>query len=150
LKISTKGRYGLEAIIDMAINSPYEQINLKSIAERCGLSEPYILQIFLTLRRAGIVESTRGAQGGYILAKDPSQITVGHILYALEGPLAPVSCIVNGSKHECDRFELCTTKDLWEEIMNTLNKVVDSITIKDLVVCYSQFANKNTEPEYFI
>jgi len=153
LKISTKGRYGLEAIVDLAIHSSEGRVSLKSIAERCGMSEAYILQIFLILRRAGLVESIRGAQGGYVLARDPSQITVGEILTVLEGPLAPVPCIAEKtkrSKSSCERYENCTARSFWEKIMNTLNDVANSITVEDLVKCYNSTVSQNTELEYYI
>lgn len=150
MKISTKGRYGLEAIVDLAINSSQGHVNLKSISERCGLSEAYILQIFLVLRRSGIVDSIRGSQGGYVLSRDPSEITVADVLTALEGPLAPVDCIIEGTKHPCDRFENCTTRGLWESIMITLTGVANSITIEDLIECYNRCSYQNQDLEYYI
>lgn len=138
MKISTKGRYGLEAIVDLAIHSSQGCVNLKSISERCGMSEAYILQIFLILRRAGIVNSIRGPQGGYVLARDSSEITVGDILTALEGPMAPVACIIEGTEHPCERCENCTTRGLWESIMNSLSDVANSITIEDLVEVHNK------------
>jgi len=152
LKISTKGIYGLEAIVDLAINSTQGHVNLKSISERCVISEAYILQIFLILRRAGIVESVRGAQGGYFLAKDPCEITVGDVLIALEGPLAPVDCIIDGTDHSCDRYERCATQMVWRNVMNTLDDVVNSVTIKDLVNCYYKFRYKDRDQdlEYYL
>jgi len=153
LKISTKGRYGLEAIVDLAIHSSEGRVNLKSIAERCEMSEAYILQIFLVLRRAGIVDSIRGAQGGYVLSRDPSQITVGDILTVLEGPLAPVPCIAEKSKRAkttCNRFDNCTARNFWESVMNTLNEVANSITIEDLVKCYNSSFSQSIDLEYYI
>ncbi len=150
MKISTKGRYGLEAIVDLAIHSSQGHVNLKSISERCGISEAYILQIFLVLRRAGIVDSIRGAQGGYVLSRNASEITVADVLIALEGPLAPVSCIVEGAKYPCDRYENCTTRGVWESIMITLTDVATSITIQDLVDCYNRSTSQNKELEYYI
>jgi|GEM_PF-39971 len=150
MKISTKGRYGLEALLDLAIHSSEGHASIKNISERCGMSETYILQIFLVLRRAGIVESVRGAQGGYMLARDPSEITVGDVLTALEGPLAPVACIVEGTDHPCDRYENCTTRGLWESIMNTLSDVANSITIEDLVKCYNRRVFQNKDLEYYL
>jgi Rrf2 family protein len=157
LKISTKGRYGLEAIVDLAIHSSQGHVNLKSISERCGLSEAYILQIFLILRRAGIVNSIRGAQGGYVLAKNSSQITVGDVLYALEGYFAPVECIISGTKNPCNKYERCTTREVWESIMVSLTEVANSVTIDDLVECYNietikeaQNADKIDDTMYYI
>lgn len=150
MKISTKGRYGLEAIVDLAIHSSQGPVSIKSIAERCGLSEKYILQIFLILRRAGIVDSVRGAQGGYRLAGDTSEITVKDVVVALEGPLAPVVCIVDGGANSCERFEKCSTKALWESIMYNLSNLADSITIRDLTECYHKTAAQHKDPEYYI
>ena len=151
MKISTKGRYGLEALVDLAIHSSDGCISLKSISERSGISEAYILQIFLILRRAGIVESVRGAQGGYVLAKNPSEITVGDVLTALEGPLAPVACITGNEECKCERYGKCATVGFWESVMNTLNEVVFSITIGDLVEYYQNHTfTENNEIEYYI
>lgn len=150
MKISTKGRYGLEAIVDLAIHSSQGHVSLKSIAERCGISEAYILQIFLILRRAGIVDSIRGAQGGYVLARASSEITAGDVLTVLEGPLAPVDCILKDTKRPCNRFETCATRDLWESIMISLNDVVNSITIEDLAMCYQNSGLQSKELEYYL
>ena len=140
MNISTKGRYGLEAIVDLAIHCTQGCVTIKCIAARCEISEAYILQIFLELRRAGIIESIRGAQGGYILAKKPSQITVSMVLTALEGNLAPVACLTGEEKTYCDREHRCGTREFWMEIGNIITKVADSVTIEDLVkCCYSSF-----------
>jgi Rrf2 family protein len=144
LKISTKGRYGLEALVDLALHADEGHVNLKSIADRCGLSETYILQIFLKLRRAGIVESVRGAHGGYKLAKEASELTAGMVLTALEGQLAPVDCIVEDTDQPCDRYENCSTRELWEDIMVTLNNAAGAVTIGDLVACYHQLEIEET------
>ncbi len=150
MKISTKGRYGLQAIVYLAIHSSHGHISVKIISERCGISEAYILQIFLVMRRAGIVDSIRGAQGGYVLARDASEIKVGDVLVSLEGPLAPVDCIVEGTKHPCDRYENCTTRGLWESIMVTLSDVANSITIQDLVDCHNSCLIKSEDLEYYL
>ena len=150
MKISTKGRYGLEAIVDLAIHLNEGHVSLKSISERCGMSEAYILQIFLILRRAGIVESIRGSQGGYTLAKAPSEITVGQVLTALEGPLAPVACVAGKEEFTCERYGSCPTRSFWESIMHALNDVADSITIEDLVDCYNESFFQSSEIDYCI
>lgn len=142
MKISTKGQYGLEAIVDLALHVSEGPVSLKNIAERCGLSEAYILQIFLVLRRAGIISSVRGTQGGYILVKSPSDITVKDVLETLEGPLVPVSCIVKGCKNPCSRFDLCVTRVLWEKIAANLGALSESITIMDLMNFYYEMNMK--------
>lgn len=150
MKVSTKGRYGLEALVDLAIHSSKNCVSIKSISSRCGISEAYILQIFLTLRRAGIIESVRGAQGGYFLAKKPSKITVGSVLTVLEGPPAPVVCLDKRKNSSCEWVGKCATRGFWEEIMRIMGEVAESITVEDLVECYHQYPVHNLDPEYYI
>lgn len=146
MKISTKGQYGLEALVDLALHVSEGPVSLKKIAERCGLSEAYILQIFLVLRRAGVVSSVRGVQGGYVLAKSPSDISVKEVLEALEGPLVPVSCIIKDCKNPCSRFEMCVTRTLWEKIAARVSELSVSITIMDLMKSYYEINMKpNTD-----
>lgn len=138
MRISTKGRYALEAIVDLAVNSPDEHESLKNIAERRNLSENYLEQIFGVLRKKGIVNSMRGAQGGYRFSRDIKDITVGEVIRALEGPLAPVACVSEVEcAQRCERYDVCVTNNVWRIMMDNINSVVDSITIKDLVECHS-------------
>ena len=150
MKISTKGRYGLEALLDLAIHSDSGHINLRSISERCGLSDAYILQLFLVLRRAGIVDSVRGAQGGYILSRPASEITVGDVLIALEGPLSPVDCITQDGNPECSMSDTCSTRWLWKNMSDKVTGVANSITIEDLKNKYQNMIRYNAKPEYYI
>ncbi|MCX7922902.1 MAG: Rrf2 family transcriptional regulator [Clostridia bacterium] len=145
MKLSTKGRYGVKAMLDLAIHNSEGHISLKSIAERQDLSENYLEQLFATLRKAGIVKSIRGAQGGYTLAQSPENITVGSILRALEGSLAPVECVTESEPTQCERSGACVTKLIWERIRDRVNEVVDSITLEDLV---DQYRKLNTKDEF--
>lgn len=149
MKISTKGKYGLEALMEIAIHPSEVHISLKTVAERMAVSEAYLLQIFIVLRRAGIVESVRGAQGGYHLAKPLDAITVGMVLRALEGPLAPVACVVEGADVDCDRYENCTTRRLWENVMHVLDKTADAITLASLVQHYNTMVKQDVL-EYYL
>jgi Rrf2 family transcriptional regulator, cysteine metabolism repressor len=149
MKLSTKGRYGLLAMIDLALHNSEGQISLKYIAERQGISENYLEQLFAVLRKAGLVKSTRGAQGGYVLIQVPELITVGAVLRALEGSLAPVDCVFENDPTKCDRSEICVTKLIWEKIRDRVNDVVDSITLGDLVDEYRKL-NLKEELTYFI
>ncbi|HAA25670.1 MAG TPA: AsnC family transcriptional regulator [Ruminiclostridium sp.] len=133
MKISTKGQYGLEALVALALISPDEPVSLKSIAGLCNISESYILQIFLVLRKAGIVSSVRGTKGGYALSREPSGITVKQVLEALEGPLTPVYCIVDGCEEPCIRYEICAARLMWEKVKKSIDDLTDSITLADLV-----------------
>lgn len=132
MKISTKGRYALRLMLDIALNSSGEQITIKSIAARQDISDKYLEQIISLLNRAGYVKSVRGAQGGYKLTKDPSEYTVGMILRLTEGNLAPVDCLEENT-NECSRSSGCVTREVWSELYEAINKVVDRITLQDLV-----------------
>lgn len=135
MKISTKGRYGLKAMLDLSINSLGDQVTLKSIAQRQNISDNYLEQVFSILRKAGLVKSVKGPQGGYILGRDASEITIGEILRSLEGDLSVISLsndVLN------DKTELCITNNVWERINNSIKLTVDSITLKDLTEEYKK------------
>ena len=132
MKISTKGRYALRLMLDLAINNTGEFITIKSIAARQEISDKYLEQIITQLSRAGFVKSSRGAQGGYRLAKEPKEYTVGMILRLIEGSLAPVSC-VEEEVSDCSRYGCCATAFVYNRINDAVNEVVDSITLEDLV-----------------
>ncbi|MDE6203332.1 MAG: Rrf2 family transcriptional regulator [Lachnospiraceae bacterium] len=131
MKISTKGRYALRLMLDLAVYNTGEPISLKDIARRQEISEKYLEQIISLLNKAGFVRSIRGAQGGYMLNKEPSWYTVGRILRLTEGDLAPVSCVGENSM-ECERRQGCVTVRVWEQINEAVNQVVDNITLEDL------------------
>lgn len=132
MKISTKGRYALRLMLDLALNNTGEYITIKSIAARQEISEKYLEQIISMLNRAGYVNSIRGAQGGYRLAKAPSEYTVGMILRLTEGSLEPVECVEEG-KRTCTRNNGCVTREVWEELYDAICNVVDHITLQNLV-----------------
>ncbi|MDF2541166.1 MAG: transcriptional regulator, BadM/Rrf2 family [Herbinix sp.] len=132
MKISTKGRYALRLMLDLALNNTGEFITIKSIAGRQEISEKYLEQIISLLSRAGYVKSIRGAQGGYKLAKDPVEYTVGMILRLTEGSLAPVACLEDGTD-SCNRSNNCVTVEVWKELYDAILGVVDHITLQDLV-----------------
>lgn len=136
LNISTKGRYGLRAVLDMAIHQENDPIALSSIAERQGLSEGYLEQLMIPLKRAGLVRSIRGAQGGYLLVKEPKNIKVGDVIRALEGPLAPVACVNEDYPEECQRAESCVTRMVWAKVRDSVAEVLDSFSLEDLVKEY--------------
>lgn len=133
MKLSTKGRYGVKAMLDLALHNEEGQISLKSIADRQNISENYLEQLFASLRKAGLVKSIRGSQGGYNLADEPKNISVGEILRALEGSLAPVDCVSDIDPVKCEKSEACVTKFIWAKIRDGVNSVVDSISLEDLV-----------------
>ena len=119
-------------MLDLALNNTGECIKVKDIASRQGISEKYLEQIIAVLNRAGYVNSVRGAQGGYRIAKDPSEYTVGMILRLTEGSMAPVACLDEGTP-ECDRCDTCETLEVWKDLYAAINNVIDNVTIADLV-----------------
>ena len=132
MKISTKGRYALRLMLDLAIYNTGEPISLKDVARRQQISEKYLEQIIAMLNKAGFVRSIRGAQGGYMLKKAPSEYMVGMILRLTEGDLAPVSCVGEDSI-ECERKDGCVTVRIWERLNEAINGVVDHITLEDMM-----------------
>lgn len=132
MKISTKGRYALRLMLDLALNDTGETIRIKDIAARQEISEKYLEQIIAVLNKAGYVKSVRGPQGGYRLARKPKDYTVGMILRLTEGSLAPVSCL-DDDPNECTRQEDCVTIYIWEKLYAAINSVVDKYTLADLV-----------------
>ncbi len=137
MKLSTKGRYGLKAILDLAVHNNEGQVVLKSIAERQQLSENYLEQLFAALKKAKLVKSIRGSQGGYSLGDRPEKITVGDILRALEGSMAPTDCVSgNCEVQHCGNSDFCVTRGVWEKIRDGINSVIDNITLQELVEDY--------------
>ncbi len=130
MKISTRGRYGLRAMIDLALHEDGKAIPLRVIAERENISEQYLEQLFANLRKSGLVKSVRGAHGGYLLNKNPKDITAGDIFRVLEGPVSPVNCVQED--YECKQSEECATHELWNILSNQIEEVLDSHTLEDL------------------
>ena len=131
MKLSTKGRYGTRAMVDIALYYGQGPILLKDIAKRQNISEKYLEHIITSLKIAGLVKSIRGAHGGYILAKDPVQIRLSQIIKALEGSIAPVECV--DDPDFCPRAKTCVTRDVWIKIKKSMDEILESISLKELV-----------------
>mgnify|MGYP000567695589 CR=1 FL=1 len=132
MKISTKGRYALRLMLDIALNDAKTPVRIKDIAERQQISDKYLEQIVSSLNKAGFVKSLRGPQGGYRLTKKPEEYTVGMILRLTEGSLSPVDCLDEGAEN-CPRQESCVTFILWKQLNDAIRGVVDKVTLQDLV-----------------
>lgn len=128
MKISSKGRYGLKVMLDLAINATDTHVALKQVAERQNISERYLEQVFSLLRKGGVIKSIKGPQGGYKLMCDPKTTSMGTILKVLEGDLS-----VKDQKEETDIAEDCIRKIVWDAIDQSLNETIESITLQDLV-----------------
>lgn len=129
--LSTKGRYGLKAIFELGLNYGLGPVSLKKISEKYDISESYLEQLFAKLRKSGYIDTVRGPQGGYLLAKDPKEITVGMILRTLEGDITTSECI---NKEICSRESICATRSIFEKIENSINNVIDNITLEDMKI----------------
>ncbi len=133
MKISTKGRYALRLMLDLAqYSNEQEYVSIKKVSKREDISEKYLEQIVAQLSRAGYVRSTRGAQGGYCLTKEPDQYTVGMILRLIEGNLSSVSCLED-NPNKCRRCNNCVTLEVWQQINDAVNDIIDHVTLQDLL-----------------
>ncbi len=137
MKISTKGRYALRMMLDLALNDTGEPVRIRDIAARQEISDKYLEQIISSLNKAGYVKSIRGPQGGYRLTKKPEQYTVGMILRLTEGSLAPVACLED-EVNTCGRQDGCATLQLWKMLNEAVKGVVDKVTLADLVEWQNQ------------
>ncbi|GHV67328.1 Rrf2 family transcriptional regulator [Spirochaetia bacterium] len=133
MRISTKGRYSLEALLYMALLPDGVYSSTRSISEHTGISDGYLEQLFIPLRKAGIIQGIRGPQGGYLPGREKNKITVGDILRAVEGSLKPVNCV---ESLVCPFREKCISRLTWSELYDEINKCVDSITLQDLCESY--------------
>lgn len=131
MKISTKGRYALRVMTDLAINGGNKFISLKDIAKRQNISNKYLEQIIALLNKAGFLETARGNQGGYKLSKNPKEYIIGDILRVTEGDLAPITCLTEEGK--CDRQKDCMTYSFWKGLDDIINEYINSKTLEDLI-----------------
>jgi Rrf2 family protein len=131
MRLSTKGRYGARAMLDLALNFGKNPVLLRDIARRQEVSEKYLEHSISALRKAGLVRSVRGARGGYILAKSPSEIRLSKIMEVLEGSMAPVDCV--DDPQVCHRANLCVTRDIWIKMKEAIDNILKSTTLQDMV-----------------
>ena len=137
MKLSTRGRYGIHAMYELAANHGGAPVSIKALAEKQSIPESYLEQLIAVLRRDELVISIRGAQGGYRLSRNPEEITVGDVLRSLEGGLKLIDCLEE--EETCGKSCACPSRIVWKKISDGLNQIVDSITLKDMVDEYAQF-----------
>ena len=140
MKLSTKGRYGVKAMVELAINYGGAPLSIKTISKRQNISEYYLEQLFSPLRKAKLITSIRGAQGGYILNRQPEDITVSDIIEVLEGPIEISDCLDGVT---CNNVDCCATRLLWKKIKTSIDEVTNSVTLKDIVEDYKAMKEKN-------
>lgn len=150
MKFSTRARYGLRAMLELALNYGKGPVSVKTISENQEISEAYLEQLLALLGKAGLVKSVRGAQGGYLLAQEPAGIRVGDIIRALEGPIAPVDCVKRKDPLICTRAEKCVSRIVWERIRDAVDEVLDSLTLEDLRTELEKMEVKQQSYMYYI
>lgn len=132
MKISTKGRYAIRMLVDLAMHGAGNYVALKDIAERQNISKKYLEQIVSLLNKSDILKASRGFQGGYTLSKSPDRYTIGMILRITEGSLAPVSCLEE-MPNQCERSTMCSTLFVWQGLYDVITGYLDSITLQDII-----------------
>ncbi len=132
IRVSTRGRYALRAMLDLALHAEEGSVSRQAIANRQGLSTSYVAQLFLELATAGLAEGVKGPGGGYRLARDAATIRVGEVIQAVEGPIALVHCVLPEDDAPCRRVDCCATHYLWRRLSDVVADFLDSITLKDL------------------
>jgi len=134
MRVSSRGRYGVRAMLELARTYGSGPVTLRKIAESQHISAAYLGQIVGPLRRAGLLTSVRGAQGGYVLAREPQDITLGEVIRAIEGPIAPSRCVSeNWRPGDCEREESCSARRLWMGLRDSITRELDSTTLADLL-----------------
>ena len=147
MRLSTLGRYALRAMVDLAMQSSQSPTLRQEIAERQEISSNYLAQLFLKLRRAGLVRSVLGPGGGYVLAKSASEISAGDVLRAVKEPLAPVYCVDDEQRDRCHRADGCPTRALWTKLGQQITQTLDSTTLADLCEQPSKVVGESSAPE---
>ena len=132
MRISTRGRYALRAMVDVALNTEEGLVSRQDISERQGISADYTAQLFRGLREAGLVQGIKGPGGGYMLARDPATISAGDVIRAVEGPVALVHCVVLSDKPSCTRVDSCVTHLMWRRLSDAITEFLDAVTIEGL------------------
>ena len=132
MRISTRGRYALRAMVDLALHAGEGLVSRQDIAGRQEISADYVAQLFRPLHAAGLVEGVKGPGGGYRLARDAATISAGDVVRAVEGPIAVVHCVEPGDEPSCNRVDRCVAHLLWKRLSATMTEFLDSVTLKDL------------------
>ena len=132
MRLSTRGRYALRAMVDIAMQGQGEPVSRRELAERQEISPPYVAQLFRKLVASGLAQGVKGPGGGYALARPPGAIRAGDVVRAVEGPIELVQCIVPGSGQPCKRVDDCVTRLLWRRMSNAVGEILDSVTLDDL------------------
>ncbi len=139
MKMSTKGRYGTRLMLDLALNDTKTPVLLRDISQRLQISEKYLWQLIASLKNAGLIKSTRGAHGGYALAKNPASISLKDIIYTLEGAMCITDCVEDPLI--CEKSCHCVTRDIWHEMSDKINDILETVTLQDMMEKYKHKSN---------
>lgn len=148
MKISTKGRYGLRILLDLALHSDVKLRLIRDIAKSQQISEKYISRLIIDLRRAQMVKSIRGSKGGYELAKDPQEITLLDVVEVMEGPLSIVDCVREPGR--CTRNQICATREIWQNLNSEFRESMRKVTLQDIIELYQKQNNADDNWDYCI
>ncbi|MCD6413857.1 MAG: Rrf2 family transcriptional regulator [Elusimicrobia bacterium] len=148
MKLSTRARYGTRAMLELALLSKGNPVMLKEIAKRQGISERYLEQILIAFITAGLVKSVRGKQGGFFLTKNPSEIRLSDIVKAAEGDISLIDCI--GDPKVCRRTGVCVARGIWEKLRKAMLRVLNSVTLQDMVEMHRKKVEKSFSQMYYI
>ena len=132
MKISTKGEYGIRAMIELARRYGQGYVQSAEIAAVRDVPENYLYQLLITLRKAGLIRSRRGPQGGHMLSRPPDRISLAEVVLALEGPLAPVACVQDSIVHDCTFGDTCVVRDVWEKVTTATRRILEDTTFEEL------------------
>ena len=143
MKLSTKGRYGVKAMIDIALEYGKGRLSVNQLAEKQGISVAYLEQLIAALKKAGLVEAARGASGGYTLTRPPEEICVGEVLRALEGTTAILDCVSVDENAECSNACYCSARPLWIKLQQRIDEVLNTTTIKEMADDYAARTGKD-------
>ncbi len=148
MQFSTKVRYAVRAMIELAVHKDKGPMQLKEIAANQGISDKYLEQVMMPLRTSGMVFTKRGSQGGYILQKDPAEVTVADIVYTVEGSIAPVACV--DSPGSCKRLDECVVHEVWRNVANAIDRELSSFTLADLAASHLKIKGNGMKPDFQI
>ena len=133
MNFSTRSKYGMNAMFELALRYGGRPASIKDISESQQIPEAYLEQLFMPLKKAGLIQAARGAQGGYTLAKAPVEISVGSVIRTLEGPISPADCLLTDEGGTCERGNACPGRIIWEKLYNSINSVIDSLSMQDIL-----------------
>ena len=150
MKITYKGDYALKTLLELALNYNKGVMSIEELAEKGDIPKKFLEQVLLSLKKAGFVDSKRGVDGGYFLARPPEAITIGEVVRFLEGPIEPISCAGKKDYPECKDFPYCVFKDIWSQVAIATSLVVDTVTFAELVRRVGNKRNNNMVGTYYI